>query len=72
MVRQIQDKSFLRNKSCMAAVNFFAGSKPLHVEALNSLRGEDIEGLGCLAEELSQFKISSLLARKLNMFHREQ
>lgn len=55
----------------MAAVNFFAGSKTLQLEALNSLR-EDIEGLGCLAEELGQFKISSLLARKLNMFHREQ
>ena len=71
MIRQIQDKN-LRNKSSMATVNFFAGSKMLHVEALNSLRGEDVEGLGCLTKGLGQFKISCLLARKLNVFHRGQ
>lgn len=56
----------------MATVNFLAGSKILHVEALNSLRGEDIEGLGCLTKELGLFKINCLLARKLNVFHRGQ
>lgn len=54
----------------MATANFFAGSKILHAEALSSLRGEDIERLGCLTKELGQFKISCLLARKLSVFHR--
>lgn len=44
----------------MATVNFFAGCKILHMEALNSLRGEEIEGLGCLTKELGQYKIESL------------
>jgi len=41
----------------MATVNFFAGSKILRVEALNSLWGEDVEGWGCLTKKLGRFRI---------------
>lgn len=74
MIGHIQDKN-LRNKSYMATVDFSAGSKilqSLYMWALNSLIGANIKGLGKLTKELGQFKISCLLARKLNMFCRGQ